>query len=267
VIWCRILVDGGPRFGQVDGDVVRLVDGTPFDSPRPSAVELPLSEVVLLPPTLPSTFFCVGLNYRKHVEHALARGYKAAFLPDRPEVGYRANNALVGQDAEIVRPADFGGRLEAEPELVAVIGRPVRKCSREEARGAVFGWTIGNDVSARDWQDTDRTFWRAKNADTFKPMGPWIVTDFDLDSATTSVTTNGVPVGSFATGEMIFDPLDYVAEISKYITMQPGDVLWMGAAESIEMHVGDTVEISITGIGTLRNRVVAEHNQTGGTSQ
>ncbi len=124
----------------------------------------------------PSTFFCVGLNYRAHIEHALARGYKAAALPERPEVGYRANNALVGHEAEIVRPADYDGRLEAEPELVAVIGKRIRHVrSTDEARDAIFGWTIGNDVSARAWQDADRTFWRSKNADTFKPMGPWIV--------------------------------------------------------------------------------------------
>src|SRR5581483_4302118 len=200
----------------------------------------------------------VGLNYRRHIEHARETGYKAAELPTRPEVGYRANNALVGHEADIVRPADYEGRLEAEPELVAVIGRTVRRCSREEARESIFGWTIGNDVSAREWQASDRTFWRCKNADTFKPMGPWIATGLDLGSATTSLRIGGETVSSFATAEMIFDPYDYIAEISRYVTMQPGDVLWMGADGSVEMRVGDIVELSLTSIGTLRNRVVAE---------
>jgi 2-keto-4-pentenoate hydratase/2-oxohepta-3-ene-1,7-dioic acid hydratase in catechol pathway len=261
VIWCRVAVDGVPRFGRVEDDVVSLVDGTPFESPRPGGVRVALADAELLPPTIPSTFFCVGLNYRSHVEHALARGYKAATLPSRPEVGYRANNALIGHDGEIVRPSDFDGRLEAEPELVAVIGRTVRRCSRDEAREAVFGWTIGNDVSAREWQDADRTFWRSKNADTFKPMGPWIVTDVDLESAITSVRANGKVVSSFATAGWIFDPFDFIAETSKYITMQPGDVLWMGADGSVEMRTGETIEISISGIGTLRNRVVSEDNE------
>jgi 2-keto-4-pentenoate hydratase/2-oxohepta-3-ene-1,7-dioic acid hydratase in catechol pathway len=256
--WCRVLSGGRPRFGRIDDESISLVEGSPFDSPRATGERLPLGDAVFLPPTIPSTFFCVGLNYRRHVEHALERGYKAAVLPDRAEVGYRANNALVGQDADIVRPADYEGRLEAEPELVAVIGRTVRRCSRDEARDAIFGWTIGNDVSARAWQDADRTFWRSKNADTFKPMGPWIVTEIDLPGATTSVTVNGESSSSFATADMIFDPFDFIAEISRYITMQPGDVLWMGADGSVEMQVGDLVEISITGIGTLRNRVVAE---------
>ena len=265
MIWCRVLHGGVPRFGRVEGDVVSLVDGAPFDDPRPGDVELPLAGATLLPPAIPSTFYAVGLNYRRHIEHALARGYKAAAMPTRPEVGYRANNALIGHEAEIVRPADYEGRFEAEPELVAVIGRPTRRVSRDEARDAIFGWTIGNDVSARAWQDSDRTFWRSKNADTFKPMGPWIVTDFDLDSATTSVQANGETVSSFATADMVFDPFDYVAEISRYITMQPGDVLWMGADGSVEMQAGDTIEISISGIGTLRNRVVAESLQEEGT--
>jgi 2-keto-4-pentenoate hydratase/2-oxohepta-3-ene-1,7-dioic acid hydratase in catechol pathway len=259
VIWCRVLAGSVPCFGRVDGETITLVHGTPFDSPRPRGETIALADATLLPPTVPSTFFCVGLNYRRHVEHALARGYKAAVLPTRPEVGYRANNALVGHDADIVRPADYEGRLEAEPELVAVIGRRIRRCSRDEARGAILGWTIGNDVSARQWQDEDRTFWRSKNADTFKPMGPWIVTDLDLDAATTTLKVNGEAASSFATAEMIFDPFDYIAEISRYITMEPGDVLWLGADGSVEMQVGDTVEISISGIGTLRNRVVAEN--------
>ncbi|HXH98459.1 MAG TPA: fumarylacetoacetate hydrolase family protein [Gaiellaceae bacterium] len=256
--WCRVSAGGAPRFGRVEGETIALVHGSPWDEPRTTGEQVPLAGATLLPPAIPSTFFCVGLNYRRHVEHALERGYKAAVLPARPEVGYRANNALVGHDAEIVRPADYEGRLEAEPELVAVIGRTARRCSRDEAHEAIFGWTIGNDVSARAWQDSDRTFWRCKNADTFKPMGPWIVTDFDLDSATTALTVNGEEASSFATADMIFDPFDFVAEISRYITMQPGDVLWMGADGSVEMRVGDTVEISISGIGTLRNRVVDE---------
>ena len=257
--WCRVLAGGTPRFGRVEHDTVVLVDRAPWDDPRETGERLAIDEATLLPPTIPSTFFAVGLNYRRHIEHALERGYKAAAFPDRPEVGYRANNALVGHDAEIVRPADYEGRLEAEPELVAVIGKPVRRCSRDEAHDAVLGWTIGNDVSARAWQDSDRTFWRCKNADTFKPSGPWIVTDLDLDAATTTLAIDGEASSSFATGEMIFDPFDYIAAISRYITMQPGDVLWMGADGTVEMQVGSTVEISITGIGTLRNRVVAEH--------
>jgi 2-keto-4-pentenoate hydratase/2-oxohepta-3-ene-1,7-dioic acid hydratase in catechol pathway len=255
VRWCRVPAG----YGRIDGDRVVLVDRAPWDGPRETGERLPLEGAELLPPSIPSTFFAVGLNYRRHIEHALARGYKAAAFPERPEVGYRANNALTGQDAEIVRPADYEGRLDAEPEVVAVIGRETRNVTRDEAREAVFGWTIGNDVSARAWQDSDRTFWRCKNSDTFKPTGPWLETDFDLDGAHTTLSLNGEEQSAFATGEMIFDPFDYIAAISRYCTLRPGDVLWMGADGSVEMQTGDVVEISITGIGTLRNRVVAEN--------
>jgi 2-keto-4-pentenoate hydratase/2-oxohepta-3-ene-1,7-dioic acid hydratase in catechol pathway len=264
--WCRVDVAGVPRFGHADGETVVLAQGAPWGEHRLTDERLPLAGATLLPPTIPSTFFCVGLNYRRHVEHALARGYKAAVMPERPEVGYRANNALVGHEADIVRPGDYEGRLEAEPELVAVIGRRIR-CVRsaDEARDAIFGWTIGNDVSAREWQDADRTFWRSKNADTFKPMGPWIVPDFPYDTATTRLAINGEQRASFATADMLFDPFDFIAEITKYVTMEPGDVLWMGADGAVEMQVGDTVEISISGIGMLRNRVVAESPPQEGT--
>ena len=263
--WCRVETGGAARFGRVEEEEIVLADRAPWEAYRLTGERLRLADATLLPPAIPSTFFCVGLNYRRHVEHALERGYKAAVVPTRPEVGYRANNALTGHGTDIVRPAGYEGRLEAEPELVAVIGRRIRRCSRDEAHDAIFGWTIGNDVSAREWQDADRTFWRSKNADTFKPMGPWIVTEFPYETATTELVVNGVQRASFATADMLFDPFEFVAETTKYVTMEPGDVLWMGADGSVEMQVGDTVEITITGIGTLRNRVVAENPPEEGT--
>jgi 2-keto-4-pentenoate hydratase/2-oxohepta-3-ene-1,7-dioic acid hydratase in catechol pathway len=256
--WCRFIYAGTASFGRIDGDRIRRVEGCPFDAHRVTGDSVPLVSARLLPPVLPFTFFCVGLNYRGHILHAQAKGLAVAKFPERPEVGYRANNALIGHGEAIVVPADFRGQLEAEGELVAVIGRRTRRASRAEAEAAIFGWTVGNDVSAREWQRGDRTLWRAKNSDTFKPMGPCIVEGADPATATTRVRVNGAQVCEFATGGMIFDAVDYIVEISRYITLHPGDVLWMGADGTAPIVAGDVVEVEISGIGTLANPVVAD---------
>ncbi|MEU4156796.1 fumarylacetoacetate hydrolase family protein [Actinoplanes sp. NPDC026670] len=251
--YARIRLDGRPVHAQIDGEVAHVLDGSPIDGePRRAGVAVPLQEVDFLPPVMPGVFYAVGLNYRRHIEHY------GGVVPDRPEVGYRANNALTGHNLPVVRLAGVQGRFEAEGELVAVIGRTLRHATRTEAQESIFGWTIGNDVSAREWQHSDRTFWRSKNSDTFKPMGPWIETGVDPLAQTTTVRIDGVVKAEFATGDMVFDPFDYIAEITKYITMHPGDVLWMGADSTVQLEPGSTVDIEITGIGTLSNPVVDE---------
>ncbi|GAA0469737.1 2-keto-4-pentenoate hydratase [Paractinoplanes deccanensis] len=256
--YARIELGGRPHWARVDDEVVHVLDGSPLSGARPAGAVVPVGEAVFLPPVIPLVFYAVGLNYRGHIEHAERMGYPAAALPARPEIGYRANNALTGHGSPIVRPADVSGRFEAEGEVVAVIGRTLRRASRAEAQEAVFGWTIGNDVSAREWQNADRTFWRGKNSDTFKPMGPWIETDVDPLAQTTTVRVDGEVRASFDTGAMIFDPYDYIVETTKYITLHPGDVLWMGADSTVQLEPGNVVDIEISGIGVLSNPVVLD---------
>jgi 2-keto-4-pentenoate hydratase/2-oxohepta-3-ene-1,7-dioic acid hydratase in catechol pathway len=258
MIWCRFDDAGHPRYGLVEGDVVIPVTGDPFVWYEPLFAEpRPLGDVRLLPPVNPGTFFCAGLNYKGHAERAAAGDYAHA-VPTRPEIGYRANSALIGHREPIVRPADYGEPLEAEGELVAIIGQTARYCTRDEAKEAVLGWTIGNDVSARAWQRTDRTLWRAKNSDTFKPMGPYLVTGADPLSGTTTVRVDGTVAVSFATGDMLFDPFDFIAAMSRYITLRPGDVVWLGTDETAAFVPGQVVEITINGLGTLANPVTEE---------
>ncbi|MFG1664034.1 fumarylacetoacetate hydrolase family protein [Streptomyces sp. Y7] len=247
--YARVLVNGRAAWGRVGDRDVELLSGSPIDGRPTVNGAIPRATAVWLPPVVPPVFYAVGMNYRRHIEHA------GAALPDRPEVGYRANNALTGHGSPIVRPRDVEGRFEAEPELVAVIGRTVRRASHEEARASVFGWTIGNDVSARAWQHRDRTFWRSKNSDTFKPMGPWIETDVDALAQRTTLRVNGQERAAFPTGDMVFDPYDHMVEITKYITLHPGDVLWMGAEATCQLEPGDTVDVEISGIGVLTNPV------------
>ena len=251
MIWCRFDDAGRARYGMAEGDTVIPVTGDPFTSYEPEPAQArPAEGLRWLPPVIPGTFFCAGLNYRGHAGQA---------VPSRPEIGYRANSALTGHLEPIVRPADYSQPLVAEGELVAVIGTTVpRHCSRAEAQDAVLGWTIGNDVSAREWQRSDRTFWRCKNSDTFKPMGPYIVTGADPLSATTTVRVDGEVRASFATGDMLFGPYDFIRAMSRYITLRPGDVVWMGTDETATMVPGQVVEITIDGLGTLVNPVTEE---------
>ena len=257
--WCRYSYRGETSFGLIEGDSVREVDGVPWGEHTVAPHGIPLGRVKLEIPVLPSTFFCVGVNYRDHVERMAAkRGTKPSY-PSRPDIGYRANNALIAHEQHIVKPRDAGEQFQYEGELVAVFGRRCRNVSKAEALDYVFGWSIGNDVSERTWQANDRTLWRAKNSDTFKPMGPWIVTDADLDAMVTTIRLNGQVTETFKTNNMIFDAPTYISEVSKYCTIMPGDVMWMGTdGVPSNMQPGDVCEIEISGIGVLRNRVVAE---------
>ncbi|MER5599043.1 fumarylacetoacetate hydrolase family protein [Streptomyces sp. NPDC002265] len=259
--YARVSAGGRVMWARVGEEDVELLSGSPIETDPEVLGVLPRADAVWLPPVVPPVFYAVGMNYPRHIAHAARLGNTAAVVPERPEVGYRANNALTGHRTPIVRPAEVEGRFEAEPELVAVIGRTLRRATRDEARAAVFGWTIGNDVSARTWQHQDRTFWRSKNSDTFKPMGPWIETDVDALAQTTTLRVNGEVRAAFPTGDMVFDPFDYIVEITRHNTMLPGDVLWMGAESTCGLAPGDTVEVEISGIGTLSNPVQLEEEQ------
>jgi 2-keto-4-pentenoate hydratase/2-oxohepta-3-ene-1,7-dioic acid hydratase in catechol pathway len=255
MIWCRYEDAAGPAYGLVEDGGVTAVTGDPFGGFEKGGRRIPLAELRLLPPVIPGTFFCAGLNYRAHAERAAYGGHAP---PERPEIGYRANSALTGHGSPIVRPADCDEPLVAEGELVAVIGRRMRHVTAQEARDGVLGWTIGNDVSARGWQRSDRTFWRCKNSDTFKPMGPFIVTDAEPLAATTTVRVDGQVKASFPTGDMLFGPYEYISAISRYITLSPGDVVWLGTDETAAVLPGQVVAITIDGIGTLENPVIEE---------
>ena len=257
--WARFEREGLASYGIVEGDTVEAVDGTPFGEYRRTGDRHPLDAIAWLPPVVPPTFYCVGLNYADHiVMEAKLRGVEAV-LPSKPDVGYRARSALVGHRAPVVLPPDATDRVEYEGELACVVGRTAKHLTRSDALEYLLGFTIGNDVSERSWQAEDRTLWRAKNTDTFKPMGPWIETDFDLEAAMTRVRVNGRQVVEFRTSAMIFGVVDYLVEITRYITLHPGDVLWMGTEGHADpIAAGDTVDIEITGIGTLSNPVVAD---------
>jgi 2-keto-4-pentenoate hydratase/2-oxohepta-3-ene-1,7-dioic acid hydratase in catechol pathway len=260
MLWCRFDKDGWPTYGIVEGDSVFDIEGDPFRGYERTTVKYKLSDVKLLVPVLPPTFYAIGSNYRNHViERSKVKGFKEPKFYDRPRVGYRANSALIPSGANIVKPKDSGPRFEYEGELVAVVGKTMRNVSPDEATKGIFGWTIGNDITERDWQKNDPTNLRGKNADTFKPMGPFIATGIDPKDMTTNVRLNGKTLHTFATGNMLFGAGEVLSDISKTNTLSPGDVVWLGTDELPQsLKPGDLIEIEISGIGTLSNRVVEE---------
>ena len=257
--FCRFRIRDSVSYGIVEDDRVQAIEGDPFNGYRTGSGRHALAEVELLIPVVPPTFYAIGSNYHNHIVGiAKDRGREPKFY-ETPRVGYRANSALVPSGADIVKPAASGPRFEYEGEIVAVIGRTIRKVNPQQAAEAIIGWTIGNDVSERDWQAKDPTNIRGKNCDTFNPMGPYLVTGIDIRDMTTTVRLNGKVMHAFPTANMIFSPGEVISSISRYNTLSPGDVVWLGTDEVPQkMKPGDVIEIEITGLGVLRNRVVAE---------
>jgi 2-keto-4-pentenoate hydratase/2-oxohepta-3-ene-1,7-dioic acid hydratase in catechol pathway len=257
--WIRFSAEGRTAYGILEGDRIREVRGDPFNGHEPTGRVVPLAAAKVEVPLVPRTFYCAGLNYVEHVREAAAKRGEAPNIPQKPDIGYRAANALVAHDEPVVIPRDATEKVHYEGELAVVIGRRAKHLSEAEALGCVLGYTIGNDVSERTWQRSDRTLWRAKNTDTFKPMGPWIETEFDLDAAETVVRLNGEATTRFATGHMLFGVATFIAAMSRYLTLWPGDMIWMGTdGTSPDIKTGDVVEVEVTGLGTLRNPFVRE---------
>jgi 2-keto-4-pentenoate hydratase/2-oxohepta-3-ene-1,7-dioic acid hydratase in catechol pathway len=159
-----------------------------------------------------------------------------------------------------VIPADSPGPVEYEGEIVAVVGKKAKHLSERDALGCIAGYTLGNDLSERTWQRSDRTLWRAKSIDTFKPMGPVVVPGIDPMAQKITVRINGRTVSEYETKNMIFSPAHYIARMTRYITLYPGDVLWMGCDGPTvpALEAGDLVEVENDAIGVLANRVVRE---------
>src|SRR4051812_41345648 len=177
--WCRVEVEGRPAFGVIEGDHIALLDGAPFENQVKTGRAISLCTAKLLSPVMPPNFYAAGINFRDHIEWANQHLGMSLKPPVQADIGYRSANALVGSGAEIVIPKDSPGPIHFEGELVAIIKRTTKHISEARALECVAGYTLGNDLSERSFQKTDRTLWRAKNIDTFKPMGPVVVEGID----------------------------------------------------------------------------------------
>ncbi|OGA23462.1 MAG: hypothetical protein A3I02_13110 [Betaproteobacteria bacterium RIFCSPLOWO2_02_FULL_67_26] len=243
--------------GAVEGDQVAELEGSIFDRYRATSKKHALSTLKTLVPCVPANFYCAGLNYAAHIEWANKRAGLNRKPPEKADIGYRSPNALIATGESIVIPADSPGPVQFEGELVAVIGKKARNLSEQDALSCVLGYTLGNDLSERSWQKQDRTLWRAKNCDTFKPMGPFIATGLDPMKLTVGIRVNGATATEYDTGKMLFSAQHYIAQITRYMTLYPGDVLWLGTDNATEPDLkdGDTVEIYQQDIGVLTNPV------------
>ena len=257
--WIRFTADDRTAYGILQGERITEVSGDPFGGYEQTTRMHALGSVKIEVPVIPRTFYCAGLNYGAHVvEQARKRGVAPDF-PKQPDIGYRANNALIAHGETVIIPRDASDKVQYEGELVVVIGKKAKHLSEDEALSCVLGYTIGNDVSERTWQRSDRTLWRAKNTDTFKPMGPWIETEVALEALETVVRVNGSETIRFPTNDMLFGVAAYLSAMSRYLTLYPGDVVWMGTdGASPDLRSGDVVEVEITGIGTLSNPFLRE---------
>jgi 2-keto-4-pentenoate hydratase/2-oxohepta-3-ene-1,7-dioic acid hydratase in catechol pathway len=248
--YIRFHSSSGDGYGILEGETVRAISGDLFGSRTETGATLRLSEVQLLYPLQPGKILAVGLNYKSHLG--------ARPQPPHPEIFYKPVTALQNPLGPIVIPRDATD-VHYEGELVAVIGRPVKSATPEEARAAVFGVTCGNDVSERNWQHgsgRDLQWWRAKGCDTFAPLGPAVVTGLDYGNLLLQTRLNGEVVQRQSTADLIFDCAAIVSWVSGWVTLLPGDIIYTGTPGSTRrLSAGDVVEVEIEGIGVLRNPV------------
>jgi 2-keto-4-pentenoate hydratase/2-oxohepta-3-ene-1,7-dioic acid hydratase in catechol pathway len=257
--WCRFRVESQSSYGIIEDDRVITVAGSPFEGPMVTGKTHRLDQVKLLPPVLPAILYAAGPNYRGHLEGMAKRRGEPPKYPARPEPKLRSVRAIIGTEDNIVVPKESCGAVQPEGQLAVIIGKTARHVSRDDALDYVFGYSIGNDVSEREWQKADRTLFRAKNCDTFKPLGPWIVTGLDPTTLRITVRHNGKVWEDFSSADQIWDTATWISEMSKTATLHPGDVIWMGTEGADgDMVPGDVIEVEISDIGTLRNYVVAE---------
>ncbi len=248
----RFEKEGKIRFGVLEERGIMPLEGELWD-PKPARGEpVPLDQVRLLAPIEPKTIFCVGRNY---TEHAKELGHD---LPEEPLIFLKAVGSLL-EPGGTIRIPSWAGRIDYEGELAVVIGKTCRNIPEEEVPGAIFGLTCLNDVTARDLQNRDGQWTRAKGFDTFCPLGPWIVRSSETRGRAIQTRLNGKVVQSANTDMMIFPVSRLVSHISRFATLHAGDVVATGTPAGVgPMLPGDEVEVEIEGIGILKNPSVGD---------
>lgn len=250
----RFSLDDDLFYGVLDDDgaTLILVSGDPLvGQVTPTGKRVALADVRLLAPVIPrSKVLAIGRNY---AEHAAEMGSE---VPPEPLVFLKPNTSVIGPGDPIVRPAG-ATRVDYEGELAVVIGRIARYVPKERAADVIFGYTVANDVTERNWQKSDGQWWRAKGSDTFCPLGPFIETALDVSDLALTTRLDGEVLQQGRTSQMVYDVPSIVTYVSSVMTLLPGDVILTGTPVGVApMVAGQRVEVEIEGIGTLSNPVI-----------
>lgn len=232
-----------------DDDTVRVLGGTFFEDPLPTGEELPLDELHLLAPVLPSKLVCVGKNYEAHAAEW------GQTVPEEPLLFLKPSTAVLGPNDPITL-LPISRRIDYEGELVVVIGRLAKDIKAEDAYRVILGYTCGNDVTLRTLQKTDDQWARAKGFDGSAPIGPWIETDLDPNDVFVEARLNGEIRQRASTVDMVFGVATLIEYITSFMTLLPGDMIMTGTPEGVgKLAPGDVIEIEVEGVGTLANTV------------
>lgn len=247
----RFTADGCCGYGVYTDDGVQVMSWEPFDYLVDTVEVMPLESVKLLSPVVPTKIVAIGLNYSDHAAEFDQE------LPDEPLLFMKASSTVLAPDGEVVYPPQ-SKRLDFEAELAVVIGAEAHQVSVEEADSYVLGYTCGLDMTARDLQSKDGQWTRSKNFDTFCPLGPWVDTDVDPTDLAIKLSVNGETRQDSRTSQMIFGVPHLVSFISGVMTLYPGDVIMTGTPPGVgPVEVGDRIEMSIEGVGTLACTIAA----------
>ncbi|MFG2864515.1 fumarylacetoacetate hydrolase family protein [Streptomyces sioyaensis] len=250
----RFSIDGNVGFGVVEGDELDVIKGHPFAEFERSGQKVPLDKVRLLPPVLPNKVVGIGRNY---AEHAAELGNA---VPDLPVTFFKPSTSVIGPGDPIGYPS-FSQEVHHEAELAVVIGRMCREVPRERAKDVILGYTCANDVTARDVQQREKQWARAKGFDGSCPLGPWVETGLEPADIAAGLavqcTVNGEQRQLGRTSDMVRPVEDLIVHITEAMTLLPGDVILTGTPAGVgPLNVGDEVAVTIEGIGTLTNKVI-----------
>jgi 2-keto-4-pentenoate hydratase/2-oxohepta-3-ene-1,7-dioic acid hydratase in catechol pathway len=247
----RFRYGGRIATGAIDeeSEAIRVLAGTFFEQPVPTGEEVPLVDVRLLAPILPSKAVCVGKNYAAHAAEF------DSDVPEEPLLFLKPSTAIIGPGDTIPLPS-ISRRVDYEGELAVVIGRLARSVRAEEAFRYILGYTCANDVTLRDLQNKDGQWARAKGFDGSCPLGPWIETVLDPNDVRVETRLNGDTRQSATTAELVFGVATVIEYITEVMTLLPGDVVLTGTPEGVgKLEPGDRVEVEVEGVGVLVNPV------------